>query len=70
MITTIIISILAAWTVFGFFVLFALSSTDKSPDELNAKHLILFGPVLTAGCLILAIFSLLLDALVAWANKE
>ena len=70
MITTIIISILAVWTVFGVWAAFAYAYSNHRSNQFNVKHFILFGPVLGGGLLIIAGFSLIVDNLVAWANKE
>lgn len=66
MISTIIITTLVLWTVFGFFVLFSLGEDLK---KITMKHLFLIGPVLTTGLIIVGLFSVGLEKAMDWAKK-
>lgn len=68
--TTFIIAGLSIWTIFGTCALFAIIWTDDVYFKLGFKHLVLFGPVLGIGLIIVGLFMAGINIAVQWANKK
>jgi|688.fasta_scaffold112270_3 hypothetical protein len=68
--TTFIIAGLSIWTIFGLCALFAIIWADDHRFKLGFKHLVLFGPVLGIGLIIVGLFTIGINIAIQWANKK